>query len=88
MRDGRHHGYCQRHGLAVIEDAAHCVEGTYKGKKIGNIGDISCFSFYVTKNVVTGEGGMLSTNHQKWGEKIKMYVSPWDQQGCVEALFR
>ena len=64
----------QRHGLAVIEDAAHCVEGVYKGKKIGNIGDISCFSFYVTKNVVTGEGGMVTTNHEKWAEKIKMYA--------------
>ena len=63
----------RRHGLAVIEDAAHCVEGVYKGKKIGNIGDISCFSFYVTKNVVTGEGGMVTTNHEKWAEKIKMY---------------
>ena len=63
----------RRHGLAVIEDAAHCVEGTYKGKKIGNIGDITCFSFYVTKNVVTGEGGMVTTNHEKWAENIKMY---------------
>jgi dTDP-4-amino-4,6-dideoxygalactose transaminase len=63
----------QRQGLAVIEDAAHCVEGMYKGKKIGSIGDITCFSFYVTKNVVTGEGGMVTTNHEKWAEKIKMY---------------
>src|SRR5262245_4627260 len=64
----------QRRGLAVIEDAAHCVEGIYKGKKIGNIGDIACFSFYVTKNVVTGEGGMVTTNRQEWAEKIRIYA--------------
>jgi dTDP-4-amino-4,6-dideoxygalactose transaminase len=63
----------KRHDLLVIEDAAHCIEGWYKGKKIGNIGDISCFSFYVTKNIVTGEGGMVTTNKEVWADKIKMY---------------
>lgn len=63
----------QRHDLIVIEDAAHCIEGWYKGKKIGNIGDMTCFSFYVTKNIVTGEGGMVTTNKEVWADKIKMY---------------
>ena len=63
----------QRHDLMVIEDAAHCIEGWYKGKKIGNIGDMTCFSFYVTKNIVTGEGGMITTNKEVWADKIKMY---------------
>jgi len=63
----------KRHNLIVIEDAAHCIEGWYKGKKIGNIGDITCFSFYVTKNIVTGEGGMVTTNKEVWADKIKMY---------------
>ena len=63
----------QRHDLIVIEDAAHCIEGWYKGKKIGNIGDMTCFSFYVTKNIVTGEGGMITTNKEVWADKIKMY---------------
>jgi len=62
-----------RHDLLVIEDAAHCIEGWYKGKKIGNIGDMTCFSFYVTKNIVTGEGGMVTTNKEVWADKIKMY---------------
>ena len=48
-----------RHGLAVIEDCAHAIETEYKGKKAGTFGDFGCFSFYVTKNVVTGEGGMI-----------------------------
>jgi len=63
----------QRHDLMVIEDAAHCIEGWYKGEKIGNIGDMTCFSFYVTKNIVTGEGGMITTNKEVWADKIKMY---------------
>jgi dTDP-4-amino-4,6-dideoxygalactose transaminase len=63
----------RRHDLLVIEDAAHCIEGWYKGKKIGNIGDMTCFSFYVTKNIVTGEGGMVTTNKEVWADKIKMY---------------
>lgn len=63
----------KKHDLIVIEDAAHCIEGWYKGKKIGDIGDMTCFSFYVTKNIVTGEGGMVTTNKEVWADKIKMY---------------
>jgi len=64
----------KKHHLTVIEDAAHCIEGFYKGKKVGTIGDITCFSFYVTKNITTGEGGMVVTNHQEWADKIKIYA--------------
>jgi len=63
----------QKNNLLVIEDAAHAIEAKYKGKKIGNIGDMTCFSFYVTKNLVTGEGGMLTTNNDEWASKVKMY---------------
>ncbi len=63
----------RRHDLLVIDDAAHAIETVYKGKKIGNLGDITCFSFYVTKNIVTGEGGMVTTNKDVWADKIKMY---------------
>lgn len=48
-----------KHGLAVIEDCAHAVETEFKGRKAGTFGDFGCFSFYATKNVVTGEGGMI-----------------------------
>jgi len=47
-----------KHGLRVIEDCAHAIETTYKGRKAGTFGDFGCFSFYATKNVATGEGGM------------------------------
>jgi len=59
-------------GLAVIEDAAHAIESVYKGKKIGAIGDIAAFSFYVTKNLVTAEGGMVTTDNDEWAEKIRV----------------
>ena len=49
----------QAHDLLIIEDCAHAIETKYKGKNAGTIGDFGCFSFYVTKNVVTGEGGMI-----------------------------
>jgi dTDP-4-amino-4,6-dideoxygalactose transaminase len=62
----------KKNNLLVIEDAAHAIEAKYKGKKIGNIGDITCFSFYVTKNLVTGEGGMITTNNEEWSKNIKI----------------
>jgi len=63
----------KRHHLFVINDCAHAIEAEYKGKKVGSLGDLSVFSFYVTKNVVTGEGGMVTTNNEEWAEKIKIY---------------
>jgi len=49
----------RKHDLKVIEDCAHAIETTYHGRKAGTFGDFGCFSFYATKNVVTGEGGMI-----------------------------
>jgi dTDP-4-amino-4,6-dideoxygalactose transaminase len=61
-----------KHGLHVIEDAAHCIEGRHEGRRAGNIGEISCFSFYVTKNLTTGEGGMVTTSNPDWASRIRM----------------
>jgi dTDP-4-amino-4,6-dideoxygalactose transaminase len=49
------------HDLHIVEDAAHAIEASYQGRKIGTIADATCFSFYVTKNLTTGEGGMVTT---------------------------
>lgn len=49
----------RKHNLIVIEDCAHAVEAAYRGRPVGTFGEFGCFSFYVTKNVVTGEGGMI-----------------------------
>lgn len=59
----------KKHRLYILEDAAHATEAWFKGKKIGSISDMTAFSFYVTKNVATGEGGMLTTNNQKWADE-------------------
>ena len=52
-----------RHGLAVVEDAAQCVMSEYKGKALGSIGNIGCYSFHETKNYSMGEGGAILLNH-------------------------
>lgn len=61
----------RRHDLRVIEDCAHAIESEYKGNKIGTFGDFGCFSFYVTKNVATGEGGMVIAKREEDIARIK-----------------
>lgn len=55
----------ERHGLRMVEDCAHAIETEYQGAKAGTFGDFGCFSFYVTKNVATGEGGMLLAKREE-----------------------
>lgn len=62
----------KRHGLKIIEDCAHAIETEYKGKKAGTFGDFGCFSFYSTKNVVTGEGGMAIARRDEDISRLKM----------------
>jgi dTDP-4-amino-4,6-dideoxygalactose transaminase len=62
----------EKHGLKVIEDCAHAIETEYHGKKSGTFGDLGCFSFYVTKNIITGEGGMVTTDNEKYANQIKI----------------
>jgi dTDP-4-amino-4,6-dideoxygalactose transaminase len=61
-----------RHGLVVIEDCAHAVETVWDGVPAGRHGDLGCFSFYATKNVTTGEGGMVVTDRDDLAEIIKV----------------
>lgn len=61
----------RQYKLKVIEDCAHAIESEYKGAKLGTIGDFGCFSFYVTKNMTTGEGGMVIGKQQANIERIK-----------------
>lgn len=61
----------QRYNLKIIEDCAHAIETEYHGKKAGTFGEFGCFSFYVTKNVATGEGGMVLTKHVGDAARIK-----------------
>ena len=59
-------------GLAVIEDCAHAMEAVYRGRRVGSLGDYGAFSFYATKNMTTGEGGMLVTRHADRVERLRV----------------
>ena len=61
-----------RYGLKLIEDCAHAIETEYRGRKAGTFGDFGCFSFYVTKNIVTGEGGMILSRREEDAAQIKV----------------
>jgi dTDP-4-amino-4,6-dideoxygalactose transaminase len=62
----------REHKLKIIEDCAHAIETEYRGKKAGVIGDCGVLSFYATKNIVTGEGGMVLTNNTEVAARVKM----------------
>jgi dTDP-4-amino-4,6-dideoxygalactose transaminase len=61
-----------KHGLTVIEDAAHCVEGVRAGRKIGTTAAFTCFSFYASKNLTTGEGGMITTASAEAADRMRI----------------
>jgi perosamine synthetase len=62
----------KNYNLFVIEDAAHAIPATYRERKIGTLGDMTCFSFYATKPLTTGEGGMVTTENDAWADKLKV----------------
>jgi dTDP-4-amino-4,6-dideoxygalactose transaminase len=62
----------RRNNLTVIEDAAHAFPTLYKGHMVGTIGDFTCFSFYATKTITTGEGGMLCTDNDHWADRVRV----------------
>ena len=62
----------KKKSLFVIEDAAHALPAYYKTEKVGTIADITCFSFYATKPLATGEGGMITTENPEWTDRMKV----------------
>jgi perosamine synthetase len=66
------HTLARRFNLAVIEDAAHAFPAKYHGRMIGGLSDFTCFSFYATKTLTTGEGGMICTNNDGWAERCRI----------------
>ena len=66
------HALARQHNLRVIEDAAHAIPATYKGKRIGTISELTAFSFYTTKTITTGEGGMLVTDNDQYAERVAL----------------
>lgn len=70
----------RRHGLLIIEDAAQAHAAEYKGRRVGSIGDLGCFSFYPGKNLgAYGEGGMVVTNNDEFAHTIRM-LRDWGQE--------
>ena len=59
----------RRHKLLVIEDAAEAHGALYRGRRVGGVGDLGCFSFYANKIITTGEGGIIVTNNKEWADK-------------------
>jgi dTDP-4-amino-4,6-dideoxygalactose transaminase len=62
----------RQHGLILIEDCAHAIEATYKSQHAGTFGALGCFSFYVTKALATGEGGMVLTSDEAYANRLKV----------------
>ncbi|AGN17411.1 DegT/DnrJ/EryC1/StrS aminotransferase family protein [Methanobrevibacter sp. AbM4] len=62
-----------KHNLLVIEDAAQAHGAEYKCRKVGTLGDVACFSFYPTKNMTTGEGGMITTDNEEIANMARIY---------------
>jgi dTDP-4-amino-4,6-dideoxygalactose transaminase len=61
-----------RHGLAVVEDAAQAIDSFYKGRALGTIGEMAAFSFHETKNIISGEGGMLAINDPRFAGRAEI----------------
>src|SRR5206468_6654551 len=61
----------QAHGLPIVEDAAHAFGSSYRGRPIGSIGDLTCFSFDPVKNVTCGEGGAVTTNDDELARRVR-----------------
>jgi perosamine synthetase len=62
----------EEYGLSVVEDAAHALPASYRGRAVGTLGDAAAFSFYATKNITTGEGGMLTTDDDDIAARARM----------------
>jgi perosamine synthetase len=63
--------FADKHDLYVIEDSAQAHGARYRGDVVGSIGDLGCFSFYATKNITSGEGGIITTDDDRWAERLR-----------------
>lgn len=75
----------EKHKLWVVEDAAQAIDSYYKGKPLGSLGHLSTFSFHETKNIISGEGGMLGINHEEFLERAEII---WEKGTNRSAFWR
>ena len=75
-----------KHNLLVVEDAAQAHGASYKGKPPGAFADMACWSFYASKNMTTGEGGMITTNKDEYAEKLRLLRSHGEKEEYKAAL--
>ena len=73
----------RKYGLVVVEDASESLGATYKGKMVGQLGDIGCFSFNGNKLITSGSGGMITTNNQDWADK-SLYLTTQAKDDSIE----
>jgi len=66
---------CEHHNLKLIEDAAQAHGALFNGAKVGSFGHFGCFSFYATKNMITGEGGMVTTSEKAYNERLRLIIN-------------
>lgn len=66
------HKIAERHGLRIVDDAAHALPCRYHARVVGTLADITCFSFYATKSITTGEGGMITTSNKEYADRMRL----------------
>lgn len=84
---------CAGRGIALVEDAAHSCGAFYRGRRVGSIADLTCFSFHAVKNLSTGEGGMATVGRQDWNDRLRRLRwlgidrSTWDRSSGAKATY-
>ncbi|HOI12804.1 MAG TPA: DegT/DnrJ/EryC1/StrS family aminotransferase [Methanoculleus sp.] len=77
---------CDDHNLILVEDAAQAHGAEYHGKRVGSLADLACFSFYPTKNMTTGEGGMVTTDDDHLAEKVRLLINHGQSQKYLHTV--
>jgi len=76
----------EKHNLKTIEDAAQAQGATYRGNSPGYFADMACWSFYASKNMTTGEGGMITTNNEEWADTLRCIRSHGEKEEYVSSM--